>query len=74
MSATSVQRGVTSVLFRIAVPIAIALLVISAVAHSSAVASLVIFIAALVALDVAALKVGHDSRERSGWKSPHVLR
>ena len=69
-------RGIAAgpTLTRIAAPIVIGLAALATIAETSGAMSLVAFVAAWVALDVAALKAGHDSRERSGWTRPHVRR
>ncbi|MGH2753988.1 MAG: hypothetical protein ACRDLB_06095 [Actinomycetota bacterium] len=68
---------VGEVIKRIAFPIVAALAVLAAVASlSTSWAALVLFVAALVVLDVAALTVGLDSRDGLDWRrgSPAALR
>ncbi|MGH2809191.1 MAG: hypothetical protein ACRDKT_18145 [Actinomycetota bacterium] len=65
------------VIKRVAFPIVAALTVLAAVASlSTSWAALVILVAALAVLDVAALTVGHDSRDGLDWRrgSPADLR
>lgn len=75
MSATSVRiDSIRAVITRIVAPTVAAVAAITLLAHASGVTALVVFLAAWVALDVAALTLGEDSREGWQWTSPHAPR
>lgn len=63
-----------TIVTRILVPLLAALAVVAVIARSSAAAGLVIFVAAWVVLDIAALTVGHDSRDGLDWRRGNLDR
>ena len=64
-------RAPGSLLGRIVLPVIMGLAFVTALAYSSAALSLFVFFAAFSTLALAALRLGHDSREASGWTRAH---
>lgn len=70
-----VSRGFDlEILTRIAAPVVAGLAVVVVMSRSLSVMALVIFVAAFIVLDVAALTMGHDSRDGLDWRRGHVDR
>ena len=63
-----------TIVTRILVPLLAALAVVAVIARSSAAAGLAMFVAAWVVLDIAALTVGHDSRDGLDWRRGNLDR
>lgn len=61
-----------TVVTRILVPLLAALAVVAVISRSSATAGLLIFVAAWIVLDIAALTVGHDSRDGLDWRTGNL--